>query len=57
MKAGPVRLGAVQLAVAYSVGGATYWDNNFGQNYTVIPSNGPTPGGANGAATDSLTLW
>ncbi|MGO8997874.1 MAG: hypothetical protein ACLQVI_31530 [Polyangiaceae bacterium] len=48
---------SAQMAIAYTVDGQTYWDNNFGQNYTVIPSNGPTPGGANGAATGALTLW
>jgi hypothetical protein len=48
---------SAQMAITYTVGGQTYWDNNFGQNYTVIPSSGPTPGGANGAATLALTLW
>lgn len=26
----------LEYAIAYSVGGATYWDNNFGQNYRTI---------------------
>ncbi len=28
-------VGATQFAIAYSVNGATYWDNNGGQNYKV----------------------
>ncbi len=26
----------VEFAVSYKVNGATYWDNNFGKNYTIV---------------------
>ena len=38
---GPVAVGTTgQFAAFYAVGGATYWDNNFGLNYSFGPRNG-----------------
>lgn len=34
-----------QFAIAYSVGGATYWDNNGGWDYTLSTDVPPAPGG------------
>ncbi len=31
--------GSVEFAIAYTVDGQTYWDNNFGQNYVVYSNN------------------
>lgn len=31
----PNTVNQVQYAVSYTVNGVTYWDNNFGSNYTV----------------------
>lgn len=35
----------VVFAISYTAAGSTFWDNNFGQNYTATPS------GSNGAGT------
>lgn len=33
----PAEAGAtIEFAVSYTAGGQTYWDNNFGENYTVV---------------------
>jgi hypothetical protein len=33
----PASVTQVQFAVSYAVNGATYWDNNLGANYVVLP--------------------
>jgi hypothetical protein len=46
----------LELAIAYTVNGQTYWDNNFTANYAMVPFTCTLPGscpslGANGLAT------